>query len=1021
MGEESPVRIVWVAVEDASRPLDLTTPESIDTSLSPGEATEHAADLEDHAGTCFVTAGMPGLLWLRRCADVVSRLPPTLLVVDDASLAEAAAAGPVDEVVWGDAVANPERFELRIRRAVEAWSGGTHPTVSDFEPLVEYTRNLVTVIDRDGRIRYANPAVEEILGYDRDEFVGTSAFDYVHPDDRQEVAAETEAVLEGGETLVSTSVYRARHADGSWRWLESVTQSEDLTAPVDGYVVSSRDVTERVERESRLRRERERTENVLESLQDAYFVLDPDGRLRRWNSAVESVLGLAPDELEGLDIRSVFVDDRSRIEEHLAAVTAGEVRTIQLDVPTVDDEIRPFEFKSSPFVVDGEVVGICGIGRDVTEREACTDQLRRSERRFQAVFDDPMSFLGILDTDGRLLDVNDRAREFAGISEDEATGRLFWTLPWWAHSDVEQDRVRSAIDRAAEGEFVRFETTNVGEDDDVVHLDTSLRPVTLEDGTVSAIVAEGIDISEEVKANRERELLLDTIESAAGSPDLQSALTETFRTVVAGTNTVYGEAWIPDGDELRRQSGWWTADDSLESLGRRSEGLAFTRGEGLPGRVWESGEPEWLLDIGSRSESYLPRVDEIGDHGLKSAIAVPVLGTDGTVLAILVFLSDESHDRDDRFLELLTTITTHLGAILQRKLVEDELAAERERQRRLLETSPVGILVVGNDGELEQENQRARDIFGVGDGESLTDAYEREPWRVTPTTSDSPEIDDGWFQEVVETGTAIRNEVYVVDRADGERLWLLVNAAPVGGEAGEVIVSFSDITEQKRHEQTFQNQAERVSVLNRVLRHDLRSHLTVVGGLLDRIAETADVPGATVEAIRRSLDDLETLSHRARRIEDAFESDTQITFDLAALAERAVEDVAATYPDAQFSLTTAGESPVVAHEHFRLVLDNLLENAVVHHDGDDPSVAVGITRHDETRVRLAVTDDGPGIPESEIELRESGPETALEHSDGLGLWIASWLVSKSDGELRLERTAAGSRAVVLLPVAPGAE
>ncbi|WP_440989553.1 PAS domain S-box protein [Haloarchaeobius baliensis] len=1022
MGEASPVRIVVVTVEDGPGPLGRSTLDSADAVLTPGEATDHAAALEDPSGTCFVAAGVPGLFWFRRCADVVDCPPPSLLVVEDAGLARAATAGPVDEVVWQDALTDPDRFAFRVRNSVEAWADSTHPTVSDFEPLVEHAQDLITVVADDGTIRYANPAVEEILGYDPDEFVGTPVFEYVHPEDRQEVATETEAVLDGSETLVTTNVYRARHADGSWRWLESVSQSEDLTAPVDGYVVSSRDVTERVEREDRLQRERETTENVLESLEDAYFVLDRDGHLQRWNSTVERVLDMPAGEIAGLDVRTVFADvDRARLDEHLAAVTGGETRTIQLDVRTASGTVRPFEFKASPFVVEGEIAGICGIGRDVTEREARAEQLRRTERRFQAVFDDPMSFLGILDTDGRLLDVNERACEFAGVTEDEATGRLFWSLPWWKHSDAEQRRIRSAIERAADGEFVRFKTTNIGVDGGVAHLDTSLRPVVRDDGTVASIIAEGIDISEEVRVNRERELLLDAIQSAARAPDLEAALTETLRTVVANTNVVYGEAWLPDGDELQLQNAWWTEETHLESFGQRSEGFRFSRGEGLPGRVWESARHEWVLELANGTEDSLPRLDEIVRSGLESAVGIPVLGTDGSVLTVLVFLTDTSQGRDERFLELLDTITAHLGAILQRKIVEDELAAEQERQQRLLETSPVGILVVGRDGVLEQENQRARDIFGVDDAETFADAYEREPWRVTPTADGGRQLDNGWFQEVSESGTPIRNAVYVVDRPDGERLWLLVNAAPVGGEKGEVIVSFSDITEQKRHEQAFQNQAERVSVLNRVLRHDLRSHLTVVGGLLDRIAEQSDVPASEVESIRRSLDELEALSHRARRIEAAFESETQTTFDLAALAERAADDLAEDHPDAEVTVTETNAPPVLAHEHLRLVLDNLLENAVVHHDGPDPSVDVSVSRHDETTVRLVVSDDGPGIPESEIELRESRLETALDHSDGLGLWIVRWLVSKSDGELRLEQSENGSRAVVSLPVAPGSK
>jgi len=131
---------------------------------------------------------------------------------------------------------------------------GTHATcivvtawakqASRFEALVEHSSDLITVVDAEGTIRYESRSVEHLLGWAPDELVGTSGFEYVHPDDR-DALADALSRLAAGQVSQSTVRYRFRHADGSWRWIESVL----TTAPpaVDGaFVVNSRDVTERM-------------------------------------------------------------------------------------------------------------------------------------------------------------------------------------------------------------------------------------------------------------------------------------------------------------------------------------------------------------------------------------------------------------------------------------------------------------------------------------------------------------------------------------------------------------------------------------------------------------------------------------------------------------------------------------------------------------------------------------------------------------------------------------------------------
>lgn len=116
-----------------------------------------------------------------------------------------------------------------------------------FRALIEHSSDLVTVLDRDGTIKYQSPSLEHLLGYDPEEAVGDDVYEYIHPEDRDRVRERFERVIEDTHAGISVE-YRVRHADGGWRVVES-NGSDYLDDPaVEGFVVNSRDVTERKER-----------------------------------------------------------------------------------------------------------------------------------------------------------------------------------------------------------------------------------------------------------------------------------------------------------------------------------------------------------------------------------------------------------------------------------------------------------------------------------------------------------------------------------------------------------------------------------------------------------------------------------------------------------------------------------------------------------------------------------------------------------------------------------------------------
>lgn len=123
-----------------------------------------------------------------------------------------------------------------------------------------------------------------------------------------------------------------------------------------------------------------------------------------------------------------------------------------------------------------------------------TQTLSESERKLHAIFDHHYQLTGLIDTEGRLLAANRTALDFSGAKESEVIGRYLWDGPWW--NPPQKPELRNAVERAARGEFVRFETTHPNTDGEIRHIDFSLSPVRDDDGHVIYIVPEGRDITE---------------------------------------------------------------------------------------------------------------------------------------------------------------------------------------------------------------------------------------------------------------------------------------------------------------------------------------------------------------------------------------------------------------------------------------------------------------------------------------------------------------------------------------------
>jgi signal transduction histidine kinase len=232
------------------------------------------------------------------------------------------------------------------------------------------------------------------------------------------------------------------------------------------------------------------------------------------------------------------------------------------------------------------------------------------------------------------------------------------------------------------------------------------------------------------------------------------------------------------------------------------------------------------------------------------------------------------------------------------------------------------------------------------------------------------------------------------------------------------LVSLRDVTEQRRREQ-------RLDVLNRLLRHNVRNELNVVRGNVDLARDSVADEGASqrLDTAVETIDTIVDRSEKVGRLSRLFETDSGGTL---ALTEHLDSDLATTrreYPGATIEVALPDDLLVAAGPTLTVAFDELVSNAIVHTDSDHPHVeiAVDASESDEASVVVTVTDDGPGIDEQEYRTLAEGRETPLEHASGVGLWLANWVVEHNGGSLAFDTSEQGTVVSVRLPRAPEAD
>jgi PAS domain S-box-containing protein len=367
------------------------------------------------------------------------------------------------------------------------------------------------------------------------------------------------------------------------------------------------------------------------------------------------------------------------------------------------------------------------------------------------------------------------------------------------------------------------------------------------------------------------------------------------------------------------------------------------------------------------------------------SFAVIIAGA-APAVASLLWVTDISPPGIETGVGIVVTGAVLAAAIFREQLLEYFPVARELARETLIEEIPDSVFLLDRAGRVVDLNPAAKQLCDA-DADAVIGQHIGV---VVPGLESLADAESGLSSSPVELEIDGVTEYYDVQVSDVRR---------GKGSISGTLISLRDVTDQYRREQ-------RLDVLTRVLRHNVRNEMSSVIGFANYIEEQSDDPDVR-NAARHILEGswaLNDLSEKARDIAEVLDHqrNRRVAHDIGELVTQTTESLRKDYPDVSFTRTILENEGVIAVESLPMALEQALEACCKHEDVPNPSVSVTVDsteRGDTKWTRIVLEGDGQGIPESDIDALERGYETALEHGSGLGLWLTKWIIDISGGEI----------------------
>ncbi len=504
--------------------------------------------------------------------------------------------------------------------------------------------------------------------------------------------------------------------------------------------------------------------------------------------------------------------------------------------------------------------------------------------------------------------------------------------------------------------------------------------------------------------------------------DLEPAIARLLSMICSSLHWDVGEIWMRErtSDKFVLFDFYGPAPKS--KMRPSSEAVKIRRGEGLPGRVWETGRAMWIQDVQTDPE-FLRHFGAVSDR-VHSATGFPIVA-EGTVIGVLAFYCHGVRNLDEETLDMLGGFGRQLGQYVERKIAEQQLTEERNFQRMTLSSIGDGVVTSDTAGAITYMNSVAEQLTGW----KLEEARGRKSIEVMHMESEREEeaVADQ-VRAVLESGTSydLEERTLLVHR-DGRRIPVADSAAPIRDEDGKttgVVMIFRDVSARRELERM---KDEFISIVS----HELRTPLTSIRGSLGLLE--AGVAGELPPKVQRMLtiavsntDRLIRLINDILDIERMESGKVQLEKAECRIHEvmrQAVEAVHGMASQNEVEILLKPINAIVWADQDRIlqIMTNLLGNAVKFSTSGGTVTLEG--EANAARVLLKVVDTGRGIPADRLDSifgkfqQVDASDSRQKGGTGLGLAISRTLARQHGGDIWVEsELGKGSTFYLSLPI-----